>query len=190
MSKRYMVIWMFVVLLAGSVVFGSDSAKVTISLEIAAVKEVKLTNEGIEQDGEGFKIDFQPNLKADEVYEEDFDLTLITNTRFHIEYYWEHYHQLADGISASINLNQDAFKAMVLDDYESFEAFKNDKLLIGKGSNRGSARITSDEMTFRAGELDLGFSLRYNQDQAPETLTTDELDSTLRIMITFPPSDE
>ena len=176
--KKSIVLMSVLIIISTLMVFAGNSASVAINLKIGAIQEVQVNNEQIVQDEEGYKIDFQP--KADGTYEEDFSLSLITNSQFIIDYYWENEDALDNGVSAMLNLSEKDIKEHLINQSGSFEAYAQDKLKISKNGLKAT-RITSDDLAVERGKIDLNFNIDYNGEQTNNT-------STLRIVITFPPS--
>jgi hypothetical protein len=186
MKKTIMMITIIMMIAA----FGfaaKDEATVSITLKIGAVKEVTVLNESVQSDQDGMKIDFEPNLVSDEGYEENFGVSLTTNARFTIAYYWENETTVDEGISACLKLDEKAIKEELIRKAGSYEAYVEEHLKIGNGSKR--TQITSDELSFRAGKLDLNFNLAYDPTLSDGKVASGENESTLRIIITFPPMD-
>ena len=176
--KKSIFLMSVLIIISTLMVFAGNSASVAINLKIGAIQEVQVNDEAILQDEEGYKIDFQP--KADGTYEEDFSLSLITNSQFIIDYYWENEDALDNGVSAMLNLSEKDIKEHLINQSGSFEAYAQSNLKIGKNGLKAT-RITSDDLAVERGKIDLNFNIDYNGEQTNNT-------STLRIVITFPPS--
>lgn len=184
MMKKTLFLMTVIIMMSMLVTFASNTASVSINLKIGAVQEIKVNNENIVQDEEGFKIDFQPTGESEQ-YDEDFSLGLITNSQFVIDYYWENEEALDNGVSAMLNLSEKDIKEHLINKSGSFEAYAKSNLTIGKNGLKAT-RISSDELSMERGKFDLNFNINYDPTQ---TETTDKNNkSTLRIIITFPPS--
>ncbi len=188
MKKTIVITVVIMMFVAAFGLASKDEATVSITLKIAAFKEVNILNEAIQSDQDGMKIDFRPNLISDEVYEEDFGISLTTNARFAIDYCWENENAIDKGISACLNLDEKDIKEELLNKAGTYEAYVEEHLKLSNGSK--GVRITSDDLSFRAGKLDLNFNLAYDPESSDGKVEAGVNDSTLRIMITFPPMDE
>jgi len=184
--KKRVFLMTAMIMMAMLMAFASNSAEVSVNLKIGAIQEILVNDEAIVQDGEGFKIDFQPAEDGVQGYREDFSLSLITNSKFIIDYYWENEDALGDGVSAMLELGEKDIKDHLIDQSGSFEAYAQSHLMIGKNGLKAT-RITSDELAVERGKIDLNFNIDYDPDQAIED-TTANAKRTLRIVITFPPS--
>jgi len=187
MKKTIIMITIIMMILSALSFAAKNEATVSITLKIAAVKEVNILNDSIQNDQDGMKIDFEPNLISDEVYEEDFGVSLTTNARFTIDYYWENANAIDEGISAWLKLSEKDIKEDLIKKAGSYEQYVEEYLKIGSDTNH--SQISSDDLTFRAGILNLNFNLAYNPEFSDGKVESGENDSTLRIMITFPPMD-
>ena len=182
MMKKTMFLMSVLIIISTLMVFAGNTASVSINLKIGAVQEIHVNDKAIVQDEEGFKVDFQP--KADGSNQEDFSLSLITNSQFVIDYYWENEDALDNGVSAMLNLSEKDIKEHLINKSGSFEAYAQDNLKIGKNGLKAT-RITSDDLAVERGKIDLNFNIDYDGEQTDETANNK---STLRIVITFPPS--
>lgn len=182
--KKTIFLMSVLIIISTLFVFAGNSASVSVNLKIGAIQEIKVNDQAIVQDEEGFKIDFQPNGEKNS-YEEDFSLSLITNSKFVIDYYWENEEALDNGVSAMLNLSEKDIKEHLINKSGSFEAYAQSNLKIGKNGLKAS-RITSDDLAVERGKIDLNFNIDYEADQTDETTNNNK--STLRIVITFPPS--
>ena len=178
--KKTIFLMSVLIILSTLMVFAGNSASVSVNLKIGAVQEIHVNDKAIVQDEDGYKIDFQP--EADGSYKEDFSLSLVTNSQFIIDYYWENEDALDNGVSAMLNLSEKDIKEHLIHKSGSFEAYAQDNLKIGKNGLKAT-RITSDDLAVERGKIDLNFNIDYEGNQTNETNT-----STLRIVITFPPS--
>ena len=183
MMKKRLFLMSVIIMMFVLVAFAGNSASVSINLKIGAIQEIKVNDEAIVQDEEGFKIDFQPN-EENASYKEDFSLSLITNSHFIIDYYWENEDALDNGVSAMLNLSEKDIKEHLINKSGSFEAYAQENLKIGKNGLKAT-RITSDDLAVERGKIDLNFNIDYDGNQTDETINNK---STLRIVITFPPS--
>jgi hypothetical protein len=80
-----------------------------------------------------------------------------------------------------LNLSEKDIKEHLINQSGSFEAYAQDNLKIGKNGLKAT-RITSDDFAIERGKIDLNFNIDYDGNQTPNNK------STLRIVITFPPS--
>jgi len=183
MMKKRLFLMSVLIIISTLMVFAGNTASVSINLKIGAVQEIHVNDKAIVQDEDGFKVDFQPTGEKEQ-YEEDFSLSLITNSQFVIDYYWENEDALDNGVSAMLNLSEKDIKEHLINKSGSFEAYAQDNLKIGKNGLKAT-RITSDDLAIERGKIDLNFNIDYDGEQTDEPANNK---STLRIVITFPPS--
>jgi len=190
MTKTKIALLIIIILITGLLLSESKSASINIGLTIDTVKEVSKNDDedspqpsNEEEEGVGFG--FMP-ADYSEPEEKDYQLRVITNTEFEIEYFWEHYNDLDPRVNAYLNLKKEKYAKEFKNSNEFKNYIRND-LTVGKNPLRKPrVKLVSTDL-----KLDYDDELKFQVNYDPSIMKADypgqQTENTLRVILTFTP---